>query len=535
MLFTLHWYILREMGKTFVLTALGLTAVLGLGGGVMNLIDLEQVSPAQLLQIMAIVLPVAGTLTLPIAALYSATMTYSRLSADNELLACKSSGINIHRLMLAPLVISLISASCTFYFINFMVPGFVRRLDRFVQTDIRQFVEQRVNSPERLTLPGGNVRIYADGLSPSAADEDTVTLTGVAFLDMGPETWKRYGLCESIAVRFAVEDGQPTIAASLYHAIYYDRKRNEWTEIEHQQIAPNKILRRVRQRVKWLDLGALVRYRIEPHRWPKVARQVAALRSAVCSERFYADVLERFRGAQGRITLHDSTGAVYLQVRSATSDAFDGRLTFTDPTVTHRRAGQTRIIRGDSASLLVRPPNADGVQYAVLDITGNVRIDEGRGGPNLLHTGRERIGGLVLPEHIVDEIRALGDAEFLDRQNAMTLRQATGERLEAAREASSKFVREIRSELHSRTTLSLTVFVLVILGAALGIVFRAGHALEAFGISFVPSLIVIVMNITGRQLAEKTSTADLGVALMWIAIGAVALLDVFLLTRVVRR
>ena len=51
------------------------------------------------------------------------------------------------------LVIGLVSAGGTFYFINFMVPNFIAQLNRFVQTDIRQFVSQRVNSPERLSLP----------------------------------------------------------------------------------------------------------------------------------------------------------------------------------------------------------------------------------------------------------------------------------------------------------------------------------------------------------------------------------------------
>ena len=36
MLATLQWYILREMGKTLLLTAVALTVVLGLGGGVMS-------------------------------------------------------------------------------------------------------------------------------------------------------------------------------------------------------------------------------------------------------------------------------------------------------------------------------------------------------------------------------------------------------------------------------------------------------------------------------------------------------------------
>ena len=93
---TLQRYVLRELGKTFLLAAAALTGVLGLGGGVLNIIKLNEVSPGQFLRLMGLVLPLAAAMTLPIAALFSATSTYGRLSADNELVACRASGINLH-------------------------------------------------------------------------------------------------------------------------------------------------------------------------------------------------------------------------------------------------------------------------------------------------------------------------------------------------------------------------------------------------------------------------------------------------------
>ena len=57
MLWTLQKYIFREMGKAFVLTSVGMIGVLALGGGVMNMIELEGVTASQLLQILALVVP----------------------------------------------------------------------------------------------------------------------------------------------------------------------------------------------------------------------------------------------------------------------------------------------------------------------------------------------------------------------------------------------------------------------------------------------------------------------------------------------
>ena len=73
------------------------------------------------------------------------------------------------------------------------------------------------------------------------------------------------------------------------------------------------------------------------------------------------------------------------------------------------------------------------------------------------------------------------------------------------------------------------------MGAALGIIFRGSHVTMAFGISFVPMLFVIVMIVMGRQMAHNAATYGIGLALMWGGIAVVAGLDVWTLTRVLRR
>jgi len=82
---------------------------------------------------------------------------------------------------------------------------------------------------------------------------------------------------------------------------------------------------------------------------------------------------------------------------------------------------------------------------------------------------------------------------------------------------------------------SASVLVLIILGAALGIVFRGSHVLTAFGISFVPMLFVIIMIVTGKQLAHNPGTSWLGLLTMWSGIFVVAVLDLWTLTRLLRR
>ena len=89
--------------------------------------------------------------------------------------------------------------------------------------------------------------------------------------------------------------------------------------------------------------------------------------------------------------------------------------------------------------------------------------------------------------------------------------------------------------MHSRLAFSVSVFVLVILAAALGIIFRGAHVLTAFGIAFVPALFVIVTIVAGRQMAEKAGTTTAGLLLLWSGIAVVGGVDAWVLLKVLRR
>ncbi|MCH7926122.1 MAG: LptF/LptG family permease, partial [Planctomycetes bacterium] len=95
--------------------------------------------------------------------------------------------------------------------------------------------------------------------------------------------------------------------------------------------------------------------------------------------------------------------------------------------------------------------------------------------------------------------------------------------------------RRIAATISERFAFSISVFVLVILGAALGIILRGTHAVTAFGVSFIPSLFVIITIVMGKQMAYNATTPVLGLLVMWSGIAVVAGLDAWTLTRVLRR
>jgi lipopolysaccharide export LptBFGC system permease protein LptF len=58
-----------------------------------------------------------------------------------------------------------------------------------------------------------------------------------------------------------------------------------------------------------------------------------------------------------------------------------------------------------------------------------------------------------------------------------------------------------RSELHGRASFALSCFSLVMVGCALGVMFRSGNFLNAFACSFVPALLCMTLIVGGQQNA----------------------------------
>jgi hypothetical protein len=141
---------------------------------------------------------------------------------------------------------------------------------------------------------------------------------------------------------------------------------------------------------------------------------------------------------------------------------------------------------------------------------------------------------IAVPVEAVPGVVSYSDQEILDASAPLPLPDPLQVYRKKIAELGYKLNREITAAIHSRLTMSLSTVVLVLLAAALGILIRGGHALTAFGVAFLPTVIVVLVITTGRQLAENETTAILGLATMWGIIAAMAIIDAVLVFRCIR-
>jgi len=83
---------------------------------------------------------------------------------------------------------------------------------------------------------------------------------------------------------------------------------------------------------------------------------------------------------------------------------------------------------------------------------------------------------------------------------------------------------DLVSEMHARMAFALSCLILVLVGCALGMMFRSGNFLTAFAVSFIPALMSITLIIAGQQTCGNIpwqrgptweNPLNMGVALIW--------------------
>jgi len=206
-------------------------------------------------------------------------------------------------------------------------------------------------------------------------------------------------------------------------------------------------------------------------------------------------------------------------------------LQLTDVTIEEHGRGRVRTCHAARADVeIARGDTVDdtGVRVVAYD----VRIDaDGQ----TIERPKETFGPYDLPAGALAEVRAMSADALLTPLSGLTEGHPITRKQHAAAKVRGQTSRRIDSILSERFAFSASVLTLVILGAVLGIVFRGNHAIVSFGISFVPSLFVLVTVVTGKQMAQNQGTQIIGLATMWAGIAIVALLDAWTLTRVLRR
>lgn len=159
----LQLYILRRLAASLVLVVIVVSTILFVGQTVRLLDRMRDVGVEFLLGLLPLFLPVTLALTLPMAFLLTAVLTYGRLAEDNEVLAMRMAGIHPWAIVVPGVFAGAVVSFACLWLQGTLAPAALAGQDA-VRRDVCGLFVEIVERGEKSTFANGDFRISWEGV-----------------------------------------------------------------------------------------------------------------------------------------------------------------------------------------------------------------------------------------------------------------------------------------------------------------------------------------------------------------------------------
>ncbi len=533
MVFTLHRYIFRELIKVFIPATVALVLILSLGS-ILRPVQEYGAGPRQVIHLMGYFLPITLTFVLPIAALFAAALVYGRFASDNELDACKASGISLLTLVYPGMALALMVAIANLLLSFYVMPAFVRRAEKSLKADAKQILFRNIQRRGYYALPPNQrYRIYADAAYPQ-----NNTLSGVVVADM-----KSYGIekiitAETAKVHFDPHERFNEVQITA-HNTYQMGSESEGGFSAEWLALTTEFGSLLGDDIKFKKIDEMKKIRVDPMRFYPIEKLAREVYAQFITELLAEDISSKIaNNTNNYYKFHSDQKLVEFtasrcSVRDEKRIELSGEVIVTESGQTNRNS--LRTLRSRKALL-----HLEGDEFAptlTLEMF-NVTWQQAGNLNGLMQ--RYIISGLILPASVTDKFKTEGVLKSIGpASTASALQKGPGPELKSLQDRLHRKIRrtfgEIEAEIHSRLVFGIGCVSLVMIGISLGILKKGGHLLSAFGASSVPAAVLIVCIMMGKNIATNASAkAGSGIMLMWAGLVFLTLLAVVIYHRLLK-
>ena len=554
---TLFWYIFADLFRVFTMASGALAGIMSFGG-LLRPLTQQGLDAAQVGKMLTYLSPAMSAYSFPIAALFATSVIYGRLGADNEIVAARAGGIS-HLALAAPaIVLGLIVSLISMLFLWYIVPTYTLKVEQVIYSNVAKLVAGKIERNHQFKTDAAT--IYAQAATVLPADpakphEQRLVLDGPMIVqyekarhDEKLKIPTEFYMARSATVHITPRGGEEGLefAVALDEGVRFPRQPTGGLQggVAEAHFGPMPVDSPIQENTKFMVVGALKRLYERP--WQ--SRRVRKLLDEFVVEDQQATYA---RGLAERLSAGDYTATVAAAGGERLLFAADGCRVDVDKgelVVTPRRgstalarvrieqSGQT-VLTADGPELRVAVvPLADGKH---LNLT--VRMPEAAltvGGEPVRKREWARVATVPMP----------ADVKAVERNRTQPQLYATldGRPSTNQRALARELVmlrHDVLSELHSRLAFAACCVVLVLVGCALGLMFKSGNFLTAFAVSFVPALLCITMIIAGQRTSQMVplefwkypDTLDMGLTLIWSGNALVLVLGAGLLWRLQRQ
>jgi lipopolysaccharide export LptBFGC system permease protein LptF len=534
MVFTLHRYIFRELFRSFFLATVVLTLMISVGLLVPTLQDFG-VSPGQIIHLLGYFMPIALTFVLPMSALFASSLIYGRFAADRELDACRASGISLWTLIYPGLTLAIFVAVVNLILSFYVAPAFIHRSERSVKANAEHILFRNIQRKGSYTLPSSPYRLYADRANPQKNLLEGIV---IVHLPEGEPGW----LVTAEQAKVRIETHDTYNKATIVAKNAYRFNQSDWGQIGDTTIE-TQFPSLLSDNIKFQKIEQLKRIQKNKMNFFPIRKLIMKARAQLAIEMLARDINIQMQQTDGYYKFADADGSRSYHLSADTCEV-------------HPTKANTLILK-DSIKLIQVDELTSGmtVEYTSeesrisLESEGEeLRLEMTLQSPSWSRPGvapgkaiRKFVNNVQYPLHLAPSIAMEGIMETVSNANtdASVLKKPRSKRLKSIcksiPEKLEKVENKIYSEIHSRLVLGLGSIALILTGIALGVQFRGGHILSAFGASAIPGGVLVVFILTGKELTKNPSTpAMLGVTVMWLGLTVLTVLTLWIYRKLLR-
>jgi lipopolysaccharide export LptBFGC system permease protein LptF len=560
MSWTIFKYIFKDLVRIFLLTSGALSGIMSFGGLLRPLYEYG-LDAGQALKILGYFSPAMTTYSLPIAALFATTIVYGRLSADNEVTAARAAGISHGVLALPAFVLGIIGAGLSVVLLCFVVPAFTLKVERVIYSNIAQLVADQIDRTHQIRFDHANtpVTVFAQSaeampVDPKSPRDQVVKLTAPMIVTYEsasdktqrvPEVFYMAREAQALIRQYDEEESDVTLSASLLGGTRFPRKftgpreRNMQVSVRTTTFGPIPIPSPVRENTKFMNYFRLIRLLKEPENSRRVRATLHEFITDDQQNAYLSQLRDQLNGPAGGATFQAGGDRYVLSRGAAAAEIRKNRLVVSaagKPVTFVQMLGNRAVLNVSAQEIQVSAtPNTDehriDVEVQMVDCVVGVGEDQSP------HENFVRPLVVAMPP----DVQAIENRTVNDYVRTAAAESEQSMRL---KRYWYRLTNSIISEINARASFGLSCLVLVMVGCALGMMFRSGNFLSAFAISVVPALLSIALIVTGQHTCENipwdpgpgwNNPLQFGLTLIWSGNAVVAVVACVLLWRLQRQ
>jgi lipopolysaccharide export LptBFGC system permease protein LptF len=580
---TLFWYVFKDLLRIFFLASGALAGIMSFGGLLRPVYE-HGLDAAQVAKLLGYFMPAMTTYSLPIAALFATTMVYGRLSADNEVTAARAAGISHLSLTLPALVMGLLIALISLLFLCFVVPIFWLRIERVIYSNMAELVANQIQRTHQIRFQHAQtpVTVFAQDAvvlppHPQRPHDQVVELIAPMIVtydnadknNPAPPPEEFYTASKATAwIRHSADDTGVTLLAELTNGMRFPRRpllaaqrggggsgsgsgsgaarESVQVSIGSTQFGPIALPSPVRENTKFMDVLRLRSLLDFPERSRRVRGTLLEFVTSEQQQEYLNDL--RIKLSRGPLSIVEfDAGDEHYELRpgGAEPDVRRNRLTLAAPD----GAAPVTLVQRDERGQVVLDVEAREVRVRCFPDTSSgrveVRVDlidcvvgSRQGALRTPRPGFDRSFSVAMPPELA-LLEERAPRHYLTSDDV-----SQGQQQRLWREV-LKLNNGVVSELNARASFGVSCFILVMVGCALGMMFRSGNFLSAFAVSVVPALLCIALVVTGQHTCENVpwsvnpaqwnNPLHTGLLIIWSGNVAVAAIAIVLLWRLQRQ